>query len=81
MHVGFTVVDLSKWKMYDFYYSFIKNSFHAELLFTNTDNLVYEIKSEMFVKSFLSGKICLSLVIIQKIQSFLMRLMKKLLAK
>ena len=33
------------------------------------------------MKSFLSGKIYLTLVIIQKIQSFLMRLTKKLLAK
>ena len=36
---------------------------------------------KMFKNSFLSGKICLTLVIIQKIQSFLMRLIKKLLAK
>ena len=35
----------------------------------------------MFMKNFLSGKICLTLVIIQKIQSFLMRLVKKLLGK
>ena len=35
----------------------------------------------MFMKSFLSGKICLTLVIIEKIQSFLMRLIKKLLEK
>ena len=33
------------------------------------------------MKSFLSGKICLTLVIIEKIQSFLMRLIKKLLVK
>ena len=33
------------------------------------------------MKSFLSGKTCLTLVIIQKIQSFLMRLIKKLLVK
>ena len=33
------------------------------------------------MKNFLSGKICLTLVIIQKIQSFLMRLIKKLLGK
>ena len=26
-----TVLDLSKWKMYDFYYNFIKNNFDAEL--------------------------------------------------
>ena len=68
--------------MYDFHYSFIKKHFDAELLFTDTDSLAYEIKSEdVYEKNFLSGKICLTLVIIQKIQSFLMRLIKKLLVK
>ena len=35
----------------------------------------------MFMKSFLSGKICLTFVTIQKIQSFWMRLIRKLLVK
>ena len=79
--VGFAVLDLSKWKMYDFRYSFIKNNFDVELLFTDTDSLAYETKSEIFMRSLLSGKICLTLVTIQKVQIFLMRLIKKLLAK
>ena len=37
--VGFTVLDLSKWKMYDFHHNFIKKNFDAELLFTNTNSL------------------------------------------
>ena len=44
--VGFTVLELSKWLMYDFQYNFIKKHIDAELLFTNTDSLTYEIKSE-----------------------------------
>ena len=50
IYVGFTVLDLSKWKIYDFHYNFIKKDFIAELLFTDTDNLIYEIKSENVYK-------------------------------
>ena len=53
IYVGFTVLELSKWLMYDFHYSFIKKHFDAELLFTNTDSLTYEIKSkDVYEKNF-----------------------------
>ena len=81
IYVGFTVLELSKWLMYDFHYSFIKTNFDAELLFTETDSLTYEVKSKMFIKNFLSTNIYLILVTIQKIQTFLIQLIKKLLAK
>ena len=38
--------------MYDFYYNFIKSNFDAELLFTDTDSLTYEIKSENVSEEF-----------------------------
>ena len=37
IYVGFTVLDLHKWMMYDFHYNFIKKNFDTELLFTDTD--------------------------------------------
>ena len=61
--------------------TFFKKNFDAELLFTDTDGLTYEIKSENVYDEFFEWKICLTLVIIQKIKSFLMRLIKKLLEK
>ena len=55
-YIGFTVLDLSKWKMYDFHYNFIKKNFDVELLFTNTDSLSYEIKSENIYEEFFKRK-------------------------
>ena len=56
IYVGFNVLDLSKWKMYDFDYNFIKKNFNAELLFTDTDSLTYEIKSEDVYEEFFKWK-------------------------
>ena len=56
IYVGFTVLELSKWMMYDFHCNFIKNNFNAELLFTDTDKLTYEIKSENIYEDFFKWK-------------------------
>ena len=70
IYVGFSVLELSKCLMYDFHYNFIKKHFDAEFLFTDTDSLTYEIKSEDVSEKFLSTNICLTLVTIPKIQIF-----------
>ena len=56
IYVGFTVLELSKWLMYDFHYNFIKRHFDAELLFTDTGSLTYEIKSEDVYEEFFRHK-------------------------
>ena len=42
--------------MYDFHYNFTKKKFNAELFFTDTDSLTYEIKSEDVYKEFQKWK-------------------------
>ena len=56
IYVGFTVLDLSKWNMYDFHYNSIKKKFNAEFLFIDTDSLSNEIKSEDIYKEFYKWK-------------------------
>ena len=56
IYVGFAVLELSKWLMYEFHYNFIKKHFDAELLFTDTDSLTYEIKSENVYEEFFKWK-------------------------
>ena len=56
VYVEFIILDLSKYLMYEFHYKYIKSKFNANLLFTDTDSLVYEIKTEVVYKDFLENK-------------------------
>ena len=56
IYIGCTVLDLSKCEMHDFHYNFIKKNFDAELLFTDTDSLTYEIKSKNIYEEFYKWK-------------------------
>ena len=56
IHVGFSILELSKSLMYEFHYKYIKNKFDAKLLFTDTDSSVYEIKSKNVYEDFYLDK-------------------------
>ena len=53
--------------MYEFHFDYIKNKYgnNSRLLFTDTDSLMYEIKTEGVYEDFSKDKKCLILVIIQ----------------
>ena len=67
--------------MHDFHYKFIKKCFDAELLFTVTDSLTYEIKSENVYEEFFKWKGLFDFSNYSKDSNFLMRLIKKSLEK
>ena len=52
VYVGQAILDLSKTLMFNFHYKYIKEKYpnKAELLFTDTDSLMYHIKTKDFYK-------------------------------
>ena len=57
-YIGMCILELSKVLMYEFHYDYIKNKYgnHSRLLFTDTDSLMYEIKTEDVYEDFNNDK-------------------------
>ena len=57
-YVGFSILDLSKYHMYNFHYGYIKKKYdsNARLLFTDTDSLCYHVKTDDFYKDMIQDK-------------------------
>ena len=60
------ILELSKVLMYKFHYDYIKTKYgnNSRLLLTDTDSLMYEIKTEDAYEDFSKDKKCLTLVMI-----------------
>ena len=52
VYVGQAILDLSKTLMFDFHYNYIKKKYRnkAELMFTDTDSLLYQIHTDDFYR-------------------------------
>ena len=57
-YIGMCILELSKVLMYEFHYDYTKNKYvnNSRLLFTDTDSLMYEIKTEDVYKDFSNDK-------------------------
>ena len=57
-YIGMCILELSKVLMYEFQYDYIKNKYgnNSRLLFTDTDSLMYEIKTEDVYEDFSNDK-------------------------
>ena len=56
--MGFSILDLSKYHMYNFHYGFIKSIYGSDfkLLFRDTDSLCYAITAEDFYRDMFGNK-------------------------
>ena len=79
VYVGFTVLELSKWLIYDFQYNFIKKNMILIYYLLIQTVLFMKSHRKMFIKSFLNTNTCLTLVKFNQV--FLIQLTKELLAK
>ena len=59
IYVGMAILDLSKILMYDFHYNYMLKQYDKEntkLMFTDTDSLFYEIKTDDVYKDLFQDK-------------------------
>ena len=56
IYLGFTVLELSKWEMYNFHYNFMIRKFNTRLLFTDTDSYVINFMKKIDIKKCTSTK-------------------------
>ena len=58
IYIGFSILDISKTVIYDFFYNFIKEKFgsNASLLYTDTDSLILKVYTDNFYRVIVENK-------------------------
>ena len=79
IYVGFSVLDLSKYLMYDWYYNKLKKKYgeHCTLLYTDTESLLVDIKTKDIYKDCLKQQTNMTFLIILKTIPFTMKQTKR----
>ena len=70
IYVGMAILDLSKLLMYDFHHNYMIKKYNIKLMFTDTDSLYYEIRTDDVYKDLFQDNNYLIVVITQKTVSF-----------
>ena len=53
-YVGFRVLKISKWEMYNFHFNSMIRKFNTKLFFTDTGSLCYELHERIHIKKYTS---------------------------
>ena len=56
IYIGFTVLETSKWEMYNFHYNFMIRNVNTRFMFTDTDSLYYQLHEKNPYKKCTSTK-------------------------
>ena len=83
IHVGFSILDLSKLLMYEFRYKYIKTKYDncAKLLFTDTHSLAYEVETDNIYEDFYGDKNLLDFSYYSEDSTFFDSVNKKVIGK
>ena len=82
IYVRFSILELSKFLMYDFHYNYFNKRFHVNLLFTDTDSLVYQVRGvDDFYKKSYADTCLFGFSNYSRGSSFMMCVIKELLVK
>ena len=67
VYIGMCILESSKVLMYEFYYDYILSNYghNSRLLFTDTDNFIYKIKTEYLYEDLSNDKEMFEFMIIQ----------------